>query len=173
MSVNANKITCGNCGRKFYYESDCLIRNHKKNYAIITAPSLTAPEPAKAAIFDILNMGCFKLRLVREFIFLSEKTRIFEAELDDRVIEVIKYTYISVPNKLGTDAKIILNGVDDGHFVFTLYDENDIPITTYRTSIETYWEMHKQLPPESVDRPFRDWSEINLKWAQKHTEGKI
>ena len=105
-----------------------------------------------------------------EFIFLTEKVRLFENGLDDRVIELIKYNHIVLPKGLDTKAKIILTGTDDDAMVFTIYDKDDFPIASHRVSKNTYHTYSKDMQEEKLSENSELWKEIDLNWAEEYTK---
>ncbi len=171
LSCHANRVKCNECGEEFYYEHNCSVINSDKNYAIASLPMMLNPLPdEKTSLFRILKKRDFRLRYVHEFICLSEKVRIFEFGLDDRVLEIIKYNYVASPKGLGADAKIILTGVDGNALIFTVYDDYDRPLATHRVSIDAYASTRAQFDKELIDGPTLTWRKIDLNWAEQYTK---
>lgn len=144
-----------------------------KNYVVASLPLQKHPLPdEKSGIFRILNKGDFRLRYVNEFIYMSEKVRIFEFDLDDRALEVIKYNYVAVPMGLSTDAKIILTGTDGNALIFTIYDEYDKPKASHRVGIDAYARACAEIGKEIIDSPIISWQKIDINWAKIKGEEK-
>lgn len=173
LSCHANRVKCSECGEEFYYEHNCGVINSDKNYAVASLPMMLNPlSDEKTALFRILRKGDFRLRYVHEFIYLSEKVRIFEFDLDDRVLEVIKYNYVAAPKGLGADAKIILTGVDGNALIFTVYDDYDRHLATHRVGIDAYANTCAQFDKESINAPTLTWRKIDLNWAEQYIKEK-
>ena len=168
LSQNINYVKCPKCGESFYFEHNCLALNVKKNYAITSLPMQKRPLPdEKSSIFTILQKPDFRLRYVNEFIYLSEKVRIFEFNLDDRALEVIKYNYIIKPLKISINSKIILTGADCNALVFTVYDGYDKPVATHHIGIDAYARICLETEKEIIIPPVVKWRKIDLNWAKQ------
>ena len=72
--------------------------------------------------------------------------------------------------KLGTDAKIILTGVDGNALIFTIYNDYDKPLSTHRVGIDAYSHLSERFEKELIDAPCMNWSKIDLNWAQRYTK---
>lgn len=174
LRQTANRIKCSLCGEEFYYEHNCGIINTDKNYAIAALPNMQKPLPEiKTALFKILGKQNFRLRYVHEFIYLTEKARIFEFDLDDRVLEIIKYKYIAETRGLGTDAKIILINTNSNALIFGIYDDCDKLLTTHCVGIDSYAAISASLDKELADDALLNWKKIDLNWAKEYTKENI
>ncbi len=170
----ANRIKCPLCGEEFYYEHNFCILNTDKNYAIASVPNMQNPLPnVKTALFNILGKRNFRLRYVHEFIYVTEKARIFEFDLDDRVLEIIKYNYIAKPQNLRTNAKIILVNTTGTALEFAVYDELDKPTAHHCVAIDTYFKTSTKLNKELIDLPILSWKKIDLNWAEQYTKENL
>lgn len=173
LSNNTNYIECVHCGEKFFYECTCGVINSNKKYAIVSMPVETDfIHKEKAAFLNIIGYNDFKLRLVREFIYLQEKVRIFEFDLDDRVLEIIKYNHVAIPKGLNSSAKIILTGTEQNSLVFTVFDDYDKPLAYHRVNLDTYYKTAKDIENEIIKTPTLKWQTINLKWAEQYIKEK-
>ena len=163
-----NYMVCPKCGEEFYYEQNCLVLNSEKNYAVASTPSPIKLNDEKSALYHILKKSDFRMRYVDEFIYLTEKIRIFEFNLDDRALEIVKYNYMVKPMNLGTDAKIILTGADGNALIFTVFDHNDKPLSTHRVVNDAYKHTVHKLEKELVSESMIHWRKINLSWAEQY-----
>ncbi len=169
LLTNTNRVECSRCGSEFFYEYSCAVISTGKCYAVAELPVVSSFPDGKASLFKILGTGC-RLRYVQEFIYLCEKARIFEFDLDDRVMEVIKYKYLAKPMGLGTDAKIILTGADSNALIFTVYDDNDRQLAVHRVSAAAYGRTCAELGDKLTGAHSAEWLKIDLKWAEKFTK---
>ena len=166
-----NRIICDTCGKVFYHEHNCRIICAEKNYAIISLPRHTDSAPVtKTALYRLLKKDFFRFRIVREFIQFEEKVRIFENELDDRVIELIKYNCVPDAKGLGKGEKIILTDIDGNAMTFTRYDGYDTPLSSHKVSTDAYHTYRKGVKKEILTGTNVQWMEINLNWAEKYTK---
>ena len=161
------------CKEKFFYECTCGVINTEKQYAIVSIPVKTDfILREKSAFLNMTGHNGFKLRRVSEFIHLQEKIHIFQFDLDDRVLEIIKYKYVVIPKGLGTKAKIILTGTDQGALVFTVFDDYDKPLAHHRVNLDAYYEIAKEVESEVIKTSYLQWKNINLKWAEQYIKEK-
>ena len=173
LSNNINYTKCAHCGEKFFYECTCGAINSDKKYAIVSMPMETdfiCKE--KSAFLNIIGYNNFKLRLVREFIYLQEKVHIFEFDLDDRVLEIIKYNYVAIPKGLSTSAKVILTGTEHNALIFTVFDDYDKPLAYHRVNLDAYYKTAKDIENEVIESSILKWHTINLKWAEQYVKEK-
>lgn len=173
MSNNINYVECENCKEKFFYECTCGVINTDKKYAIASIPmekDFIAEE--KSAFLNIIGYNNFRLRIVNEFIYLREKVHIFEFDLDDRVLEIVKYNYVAKVKGLDANAKIILTGTEQGALVFTVFDDYDKPLAYHRVNLDAYYETAKDIENEVLKAPRLQWQAVNLKWAEQYIKEK-
>lgn len=174
LNGRANTINCPFCNETFYYEHNFFILNANKNYAIASVPNIhESLSNIKTTLLKILNKQNFRLRYVHEFIYVIEKARIFEFDLDDRVLEIIKYNYIVKPKELSTNAKIILSNTTNSNLEFTVYDELDKPVTQHYVALDSYFETSKLLEKELITSPITSWKKVDLNWAEKYTKENL
>lgn len=174
LNGKANTINCPFCSETFYYEHNFFILNANKNYAIASVPNIhNSLDNIKTSLLKILNKQDFKLRLVHEFIYVIEKARIFEFDLDDRVLEIIKYNYIVKPKELSTNAKIILSNTTNNNLEFTLYDELDKPVTHHYVALDSYYKTSTLIEKELITSPLTRWKKIDLNWAEQYTKENL
>lgn len=104
LNGNIFKYKCNHCGKSFFVQYDFLYHDMKKNFMVY----FSADEESQKAIkeewgklnsdddSDVLasmmrKMGAdYKHRIVSDINSLSEKIRIFDCGLDDRIVEIIK-----------------------------------------------------------------------------------
>ncbi len=174
LNGKANTIKCPFCNETFYYEHNFFIINTDKNYAIASVTNIRETlADVKPSLLKILNKQDFKLRLVHEFIYVIEKARVFEFDLDDRVLEIIKYNYIVKPKELGTNAKIILSNTTNNNLEFTVYDEFDKPIIYYYVALDSYYKTSTLMEKELITSPITSWKTIDLNWAEQYTKENL
>lgn len=128
LSGTLNNATCLHCSSSFTYEIPMLVFSMKKQYAIKVSPThgkngCIAQNPP-----DFLFPDKFKYREVSFQIEAVEKARIFDAGLDDKIIEYIKLTSFDDKDALPFDEVNIIfdyKSDDDYHFV-KINSDNEI-----------------------------------------------
>ena len=102
-------LTCPECGKKFYLsygflynDIDCGHMIHYSCSEDITNELQQFKDIVgnfKKEISAHFNSLSYKFRFVNDFHKLKEKIRIFDKNLDDRIIELYKYEYFSQKNE--------------------------------------------------------------------------
>jgi len=169
LSGKANLVKCSECNEQFYYEHNFGVFNVVKNYAVMCVPggAKNIIPAEKTALYKILGLDDFKLRYVSEFINLIEKVRIFEFNLDDRVLEIIKYKYVVIPSGIDIFSKVILTNTESNAMVFTVFDNFDKAIAVHRVSIDAYSKESAFIEKELMTGAEIKWKNINIAWAEK------
>ncbi len=173
LAGEANLITCPHCKEKFYFEQGCVVFNFDKGYAVASIGQDIKPPREKNAIFDILGKPYIRLRIVREFICLIEKVRIFEFDLDDRALETVKYKYVKSTSGTEDNTKIILDSADGNGMIFGIYDEYDRKIREQRVPFEAYRGEYKRFEKETADAFITEWKEIDINWAKAQNQEDV
>jgi len=83
---------CPACGAQNLMSYECLYHDPEQKFMIWMLPGGMPEGPEKDAIINQMKaMGEYKLRCVRNAGELMEKILVFDAGLDDRCIEMVKY----------------------------------------------------------------------------------
>lgn len=120
LSGTLNNTTCPHCSSSFTYEIPMLVYSMKKKYAIKVSPAQNEKDFTEQRPPHFLFPYEFKYREVSFQIEAVEKARIFDAGLDDKIIEYIKFTSFGDEDALPFDEVNIIfdhKNNDDYHFV--------------------------------------------------------
>ncbi len=176
-----NLFTCISCGTRFKVESLILYRDDAKKCLVCYIPEADAgaPQEAEAQVRKIME-GCFgpevagevapQCRLVFRRQDLVEKIVMLRAELDDRLVEYIKYQlYLKRATELDPRKKALLYDFSNGdkeQLAFVVFDRKSgraesathVPMALYREladacreSDELRGEMTKLFPGMRVN----------------------
>ena len=170
-------LTCPECGKKFYLsygflynDIDCGHMIHYSCSEDITNELQQFKDIVgnfKKEISAHFNSLSYKFRFVNDFHKLKEKIRIFDKNLDDRIIELYKYEFIvnGYDKDLSQLDDIVFVNVDgSSEFVFVLF-EKDVIENVRAISFDEmeYTRLEKEY--EDYLSTYDD-VEIDLVWAQ-------
>ncbi len=150
---------CPNCSERFFINSTFLYNDDKKRFMLYLVPgfkdgSYKVPTVIKArSDYDTENST---LRIVPSFSEFVEKIRIFEAGLDDRIVEAIKLLYINMHLQDGGSEvydMVFENTDENGSLLLGVFLENDdyeqaVPVEIYKNTTEEFASI---LPEEKHD----------------------
>lgn len=113
---------CPDCGAANLVAYECLYHDPDERYMIWMLPSGEPEGLQQAAIMNqVRAMGDYRLRTVRNAGDLMEKVMIFDAGLDDRCIELVKFVAGSELQNVSNlhfyrlqDDVMVFSGVKDG-----------------------------------------------------------
>lgn len=134
FSGKLNKFVCKDCGHQCYVEHDLLYHDMKKEFMVWLRFSdsngeiLMDTKPLE--VFASISKS-YKLRFVTTWLHLLEKISIFDADLDDRAIEIVKWglwykQFASDPSAI---SHLVFNSKEKGGFsmptlIFTAGNES-------------------------------------------------
>ena len=128
---------CPHCGHYQKISYECLYYDDKLKYAV--ALSRDGHKFLKKLK---LELGGYQIRFVREISELKEKIVIKENNLDDRIIEIMKY---NVRNSLTSKAtyNLVLTSSEEGLQFVLLYPDREV-IKTFAFSMYDYLVIEKK-----------------------------
>lgn len=157
---------CQSCKERFFIEDIFLYNDDANKFMVYFVPGFDKEElkiPTLLRTKDEYDTKNSKLRVTANFIDFVEKIRIFEAALDDRVIEMMKAVF-SQAYKQNND-KVIYNmvfeeknGVDDLSFAVFLENDDfaiDIPLAAYEQAKSDFFDFYEDSQEEvflSIDQ---------------------
>ena len=139
--------TCPECGRSFFVDEVLLCCNADTGYCVYLVPGYEKESLPVPTIYKSRCKGT--LRVAASFVDFAEKLRIFDAGLNDRVIEAMKAVFATVCQQTGQETvyNMIFEEVrPDGKLGFAvMYKEDDvavdIPAEAYTHAMEDFDEM--------------------------------
>ncbi|WP_028124990.1 CpXC domain-containing protein [Eremococcus coleocola] len=117
---------CDQCGAKRQLESQFVYHNPDKNYLLINYPGLYQNQEQALARGQVIlkekisDPRSYQLRLVPSLAYLVEKIQIFEDDLDDRIVEIVKLLTDGLLAKEKQDAQV------QGRFFYKQGDQRKI-----------------------------------------------
>ena len=149
---------CESCRRRYLIDDVFLYYDDAKKFMVYYVPGYkkhTLSIPTLIQTKEGFDTDGSTLRVTNRFLDLAEKIRIFEAGLDDRVIEAVKFYCIVNYSSAGrTVNDILFEELDDENMLFfSVYDNNDC--TGLPVPIEAYLRAQSDLAP-FFDPPPKD-----------------
>jgi hypothetical protein len=122
---------CPGCGKHFFVDDVFLYNDDKSKFMVYLVPGYdedTLPVPTLLKTDAHYDTVSSKLRVTASFVDFTEKIRILEAGLDDRIIEAVKAIYSSVHRDTWIEDvyNILFEGIGDGgELNFDVFLEKD------------------------------------------------
>lgn len=171
-------LRCSNCGKIFYLSYPFTYNDMDVRYIIRYTNNeniekqkiefqtfVTTINNELSSNFEDFK---YKYRFVNEYERVREKVRIFDRDLDDRIIELYKYEFIvnGYDKELSNLDDVIFVNVDgSSECVFILF-EKDVIDNVRAISFDEMEYMRLEKEYEGVLDKFNNY-EIDLLWAQK------
>lgn len=175
MSGKLFEFTCDECGFTTRVQYPCLYHDMDKSLMIYCIPNFSADTKSLDKMLNRLkidspehSMENYKFRIVKDTNKLLEKIRIFDEELDDRVIEIIKIVNRAFFLKKYPDKEIediLFNKNSEGSYIseFLIKDGNIAFMPISQEMIDVILDKHKELLEEKNKE--EGFSLIDEVWA--------
>jgi hypothetical protein len=157
---------CSNCDEKMMIWHDTMYQDHEKGFLIYLTNDVVEISKTMEWTRDEKNIGHMpedtRIRIVQNQNQLKEKLNLFEYELDDRVIELIKLQLLDVLDNIPAWLKDVLCWVKkNGDFEFTLLgDEVDVVGVRRQAYAMMLFKYVKQLAKANKSEV-----QIDMEWA--------
>ena len=150
--------TCPECGKQFLIDDVFLYCDDIRRFMIYYVPGYkeaALPVPTLIRTEDGFDYENSTLRVTSQYLDLAEKIRIFEAGLDDRLVEAVKlYCDVNIAQSGAPADDILFEEIDeDGTLFFSVYREGEC--TGLPVLAEGYLRVQLDLAP-LFDPPPRD-----------------
>jgi len=152
---------CPECSGRFFINSPFLYNDDKRKFMVYLIPGFKERSykiPTVIQTSKDYDTNSSKLRITTSFSAFVEKIRIFEAELDDRIVEMLKLLYINMHLQDGGEKvyDMIFESIDEnGDLYFGVFLENDdyeqiIPKSVYDSTVLEFSSLLPEEPSEFV-----------------------
>ena len=171
-------LTCPNCGKKFYLSYDFLYNDIDCGFMVQYCNADNHDEKVeqfkaivnnfKKEINEHFTSLSYKFRFVSDFHKLKEKVRIFDRNLDDRIIELYKYEFIinGYDKDLSQLDDVVFVNVDGSSECLFVLFEKDVMENVRAISFDEMEYLRLEKEYENVVETFDD-VEVDMIWAQK------
>lgn len=175
-----NMFICGTCGQKALFPSPVLYTDDAKRLVISFSPQ-TDPiarkrlfeeiKKSSEASGELENYDGYNLRFVTSYNEFLEKIIIFDNDLDDRTIEVIKLLVLSQEIDKMAQRTCIFGKADGGEIEFLVTDTKENQVYTSRVPLETYNIIKTQLQKSGVKFRSFNWEMVDGDYAASLLRG--
>lgn len=169
------------CGQKALFPSPILYTDDAKKLVISFSPQTDAAEKLKlfkeikessVKSGELENYTDYNLRFVTSYNELLEKILIFDNNLDDKVLEVIKLLVLSQESDKMSQRACIFGKCDGGAIEFLVTDSKEQQVYTSRVPRETYDTIEAQLRQSGVKFKSFNWEMIDGDYAASLLRGR-
>ena len=175
-----NIFQCSSCGFRALMPTPMLYHDKEKKLLISFSPC--DDESIKKRLFsnvcesskqsgELKSYEGYNLRFVCEYNSLLEKILIFDSELNDKALEIIKLLILSQEPDKADNSKCIFGKKVDNEIEFIVNDLKENQVYTSRIPIETYNTIWQELRNSGVKPYSFDWEYVNSEYADKLING--
>ncbi|MCD8180415.1 MAG: CpXC domain-containing protein [Firmicutes bacterium] len=175
-----NMFNCPSCSYRALMPTPMLYHDEEKRLMISFTP---CSDPVlKQQLFDNMRkaskesgelekMEGYNLRFVADYNELLEKILIFDNNMSDKTIEVIKLMILSQDIEKAEQRVCRFGKYENGYVEFMVYDKKENQTYTSTVPKETYDTIDIQLRESGVKPYSFDWEEVNPSYATKLLNG--
>ena len=180
LSGRVNFFVCGSCGYRALMPNALLYHDIDKKLLFSFSP---CDDPAEAQeLFEkvietseesgeLKKLEGYNLRFITNINDLMEKIITFDAELNDKVVEVIKIMILSQDPDTAGQRECRLGKKDGDELEFMVRDRKEEKIYTCRVPMATYDTVHKQVMESGVKPYSFNWEMVNNFYASRILNG--
>ncbi len=181
LSGKINMFCCPECSYRALVPSPMLYHDREKSLMISFSPC--ADRETKQKTFDEIqktssesgelnNLEGYNLRFVPEYNSLLEKILIFDNDLNDKVIEVLKVLILSQkPDSIDT-MQAVFGKLSDDILEFLIYDTKDNSCYTSKVPMDSYRTVYEELKNSGVKYVSYHWEMVDLEYGMSLLKGR-
>lgn len=180
LAGKINIFRCA-CGQKALFPSPILYTDDAKKLVVSFSPQTDDAEKRK--LFEEIkkssresgeleNYAGYNLRFVTSYNELLEKILIFDNNLDDKVLEVIKLLVLAQESDKMAQRACIFGKCDGGMIEFIVTDAKENQVYTSRVPLETYDTIKTQLSESGVKFKSFNWEMVDAEYASSLLRGR-
>lgn len=175
-----NMFRCPVCSYTALMPSPMLYHDEEKRLMISFSPC--NDELLKNQLFDnvqksskesgeLSKLEGYNLRFITDYNELLEKILIFDNDMNDKTIEVIKLMILSQDLEKAQFRVCRFGKLENDTIEFMIYDEKEKQTYTSSVPMETYNTVHTQLRETGVKTYSFGWEMVDLSYATKLLNG--
>lgn len=180
LAGKVNMFRCSACLHTALMPSPLLYNDEDKRLIITLSP--TDDPLLKQQLFEnvqntskdsgeLEKLEGYNMRFVADYNDLLEKILIFDNDMNDKAIEVIKLMILMQEPEKAEQRNCRFGKVENGTIEFMVYDEKENQIYTSAVPMETYNTLWEQLRQSGVKNYSFNWEEVNSMYATKLLNG--
>ena len=120
---------------------------------------------------ELSNLEGYNLRFVTDYNELLEKILIFDNNMNDKTIEMIKLMILSQDIDKSADRVCRFGKCENGTLEFMIYDMKENQTYTSQVPVETYNTVHQSLKESGVKPYSFDWEMVDGTYATRLLNG--
>lgn len=120
---------------------------------------------------ELKNLDGYNLRFVTDYNELLEKILIFDKDMNDKTIEMIKLMILSQDVEKSVDRVCRFGKVENDTMEFMIYDMKENQTYTSKVPYETYKTVHQSLKESGVKPYSFDWEMVDASYATRLING--
>ena len=180
LAGKVNIFRCSSCSHSGLMPTPMLYHDEEKKLMISFSPC--NDESIRRRLFEnicetsknsgeLKNFEEYNLRFVCEYNNLLEKILIFDAELNDKAIEIIKLLILSQEPEKQDDRICVFGKREEDTIEFMVQDIKENMIYTANIPISTYETIWQQLRQSGVKPYSFDWEMVDAEYANSLING--
>ena len=180
LSGNVNIFKCPSCSHKGLIPTPMLYHDEDKKLLISFTPC--NDESLKQRLYssvcehsktsgELEEYKEYNLRFVCEYNALLEKILIFDSNLNDKAVEIIKLLILSQEPEKEENRACIFGKKDNDEIEFIVQDFKEGQVYTSRVPLSTYETIWQQLRYSGVKPYSFDWELVDSEYANKLING--
>ncbi len=180
LKGRVNIFRCPECGVAGLMPTPLLYHDEAKKLMISFSPCNDAESAHR--LFDkirksskesgeLKNTEGYNLRFVTDYNALLEKILIFDNDMNDKAVEVIKLMILSQDTEKASQRICRFGKLNDGSLEFMIHDRVENQVYTSSVPMESYASVWKTLRESGVKPYSFDWEIVNEDYAARLMNG--
>lgn len=173
LKGKVNIFRCSSCGAVVLVPMPLLYHDEDKRIMISFSPCedsdrirlFNEVKETSRSSGELNELSDYNLRFVTTYNELLEKILIFDSELSDKVIEVLKLLILMQDSDKMDDRLCMFGKVDGEQIEFMVQDKKEEQIYTSRVPMDTYNTVFKSLKESGVKNYSFDWEIVDADYA--------
>ena len=120
---------------------------------------------------ELNNLEDYNLRFITNYDTMLEKSLIFDNELHDKVIEVLKVLVLMQEPEKAEQRIAVFGKKEDDYLEFLIRDKKENQFYTSRIPLESYNTVKEQLSQSGVKYKSFDWEIIDIDYGASLLRG--
>lgn len=178
LSRKINIFSCPDCGQMALMPSPLFYKDEDKKLILYFSPATTHQDRQRLfedlkqkSSAEIKQMQGYHLRFISEYNELLEKILIFDAGLDDKVVEFLKMMILMQTPDKAENRVAMFGKLENGYIEFMLHDKKENQVYTSNIPMSTYDMIKDQLAQSGVKYESFDWEMVDLDYSSKLLTG--
>ena len=180
LSAKINMFRCDNCSHTALLSNPLLYHDKSKKLMISFTPCNDNVQ--KLDLFnnikktskesgELNNLEDYNLRFITNYDTMLEKILIFDNELHDKVIEVLKVLVLMQEPEKAEQRIAVFGKKEDDYLEFLIRDKKENQFYTSRIPLESYNTVKEQLSQSGVKYKSFDWEIIDIDYGASLLRG--